>query len=1064
MTSLAALPNPGETLVIEASAGTGKTWTMSTLATRFVAERGIEISQIAIVTFSVAATAEVKSRTRARFQQCADALASPTPPLDSNDSGLIQLWSPDPKIRDLHRARLCQGLDDFDLACIMTTHGFCDRLLAWLGILADHDPSDHLIPDLSELGSQVCADHYLRLSQHMVPAFSFDQALTWTRQGLQAPDARITPAGSEEAEFVTAVKENVEQVKRRAGQYTFDDMLLRCRDGLVHPITGAQARARVSQRYPVVLVDEFQDTDSLQWQIIESGFVGASTVVLIGDPKQSIYGFRGADVGAYLKATDNLTVETLNTNYRSSESIIEAVSNLMDQAQLGDPRIQVKPVQASPQAPRLISQRQADFRIRVPKDIRPRRVQEARALIDQDLISDLIDLIDQSPTYQENPMSKPRSIRPDDIAIIVATNDRGNQLMSRLRQSDIPATFTGTKSVFGSQAAQDWMTFLRTLESGSSTRIRAASLTSLIGWDLERLVNATPEEFASLVTLMRRLSALNTAKGPLVVFEWLLDHSDITTRLRTDLDGERTLADLTHIATVISRNHPALMSPVDWLAKRVAATSQLEETMLKAPRNSQAIQIMTIHQAKGLQFPIVYLPQLADRFVSTPTTKKPTVFHYLGERVFDLGISKGKLTQSEADVEEAAESLRTCYVGLTRATTAITTWWVPTHHNTASSPLHRLLFRNGEVPPASISLAGRYPHQLDIPGIAIETITDPPTRPIDLTVSARRVFFEESKAPIRSHPSLSRVINTSWRRTSFSALTAASHLESVSFDERTPNLNDMSDDDIELDQLSPMANLPGGTSFGSLVHAVFEHADPATTDLTTLVYQKMHLAGITGFSAEELAQAMAPGLMTPLGEIANGLSLAEIAPSDRLAELSFELTLASSGHPTSLSQVAQLLDRHLLPDDPLVEYGSVLTSPEVDHRVLQGYLIGSIDAVLRVDNRYLIVDYKTNRLGPPESELRLRHYTLPVMAQAMMASHYPLQALLYSVGLHRFLRWRLPNYDPSRHLGGIAYLFVRGMAGPNTPVRDGTVCGVFNWRPPTQLIEDLSDLLSGVEK
>jgi len=129
---------------------------------------------------------------------------------------------------------------------------------------------------------------------------------------------------------------------------------------------------------------------------------------------------------------------------------------------------------------------------------------------------------------------------------------------------------------------------------------------------------------------------------------------------------------------------------------------------------------------------------------------------------------------------------------------------------------------------------------------------------------------------------------------------------------------------------------------------------------------------------------------------------------------------------------------------------------------LRGYLTGSIDVALRVGGRFLIIDYKTNRLGPPGSPIVLRSYTPAAMAEAMMEAHYPLQAMLYAVALHRFLRWRQPSYDPDLHLGGMLYLFVRGMAGPDTPVVDGLPCGVFSWRPPTGLVLALSDVLAGV--
>jgi len=1063
------LPGPGETLAIEASAGTGKTWTISTLAARFIAEQNIDISAMAIVTFSSASAGEVKARTRVRLQQCADALSMTHPPTGS-DSGLAHLWSQDRTLRALQRDRLLQGLDDFDVAPIMTTHGFCDHLLSCLGILADHDPHDHLTTDMTDLVAQATCDHYLDLRQTHQVRFSYEQGLAWVRKALFAPAAPIHPPCSEEAQFVESVRETIEVRKRRAGLYTFDDMLLRCRDALTDPATGVQARARLSGAYPVVLVDEFQDTDAIQWDIIHRGFVGSSTVVLIGDPKQSIYGFRGADVSAYLNATSLGSRATLDTNYRSAPGVVDAVGSVMNGAQLGDPRIEVLPVQTSPSTPRLVFPRpmpwQNSMRIRMPADIHPVHFTDARRIIDADLVSDLTRLLDDGPLYQPGPDAPPRAVRPEDVAIIVSTNGRGNELLDHLGSAQIPAVFTGTGSVFSTPAAQDWWTFLKALETGSSPWIRAASLTSLIGWDIDHLVHADSEEFSSLASMMRRLSMLMDHNSPITVLEWLMDHTDLVPRLMVDLTGQRMLTDLRHLGQLLSGERPLLVSPADWLAARRSSATAPDESTRRLPTHNDAVRIMTVHQAKGLQFPIVYLPQLADRYVITPQIGDPTISRdSSGTRIVDLGTSVDN-SWREAASEEAGESLRTCYVALTRSIAHITTWWVPTKDHTHASPLHRLLFRTSPDPAPYVSLTGADPRDLSLPGVSIETIDVSHPYPTREYADKENGAHSETPHPVilaQSGSRFDRDIDLTWRRTSFSALTATAHQDAPESDEPTNPIDTDVDGalDLELDQLSPMADLPGGTSFGSLVHSVFEYADPSE-DLTPLVEKTM--AGFEGFTPETLAAALAPGLVTPLGPIADNLCLAEIGMDNRLAEMNFELPLSHTDHAATMDSLADLLKRHIPEGDPLSGYPDYLRSSDVDPRALRGYLSGSIDAVLRIDGRYLIVDYKTNRLGSHDSPLTLRNYTLPAMATAMISSHYPLQALIYAVALHRFLRWRLPGYDPEQHLGGIAYLFVRGMAGPATPEKYGTPCGVFPWKPPVALIEDLSDLLSGVTR
>jgi len=224
-------------------------------------------------------------------------------------------------------------------------------------------------------------------------------------------------------------------------------------------------------------------------------------------------------------------------------------------------------------------------------------------------------------------------------------------------------------------------------------------------------------------------------------------------------------------------------------------------------------------------------------------------------------------------------------------------------------------------------------------------------------------------------------------------------------------------------------------------------------------------------TAEDLATALLPAFRTPLGSLADELRLCDIPRSDRLPELGVEYPLTggdATNAEVTLGLLGPLLRHHLAPSDPLAGYPQLLDDPALASQTLRGYLTGSIDAVLRIRRdgeppRYLVVDYKTNWLGGVDGEaLTVGDYAPARMAQAMMSAHYPLQALLYAVAVHRMLRWRQPSYDPAVHLGGVLYLFVRGMAGPDTPRVNGAPCGVFGWRPPPALVVELSELLDGV--
>ena len=283
------------------------------------------------------------------------------------------------------------------------------------------------------------------------------------------------------------------------------------------------------------------------------------------------------------------------------------------------------------------------------------------------------------------------------------------------------------------------------------------------------------------------------------------------------------------------------------------------------------------------------------------------------------------------------------------------------------------------------------------------------------------------------------------------------------------------------DMRSPMADLPVGATFGSLVHAVLEHADPAAADLRaelrSHVVEQLGWWPVPGLDPDELADALVAVCDTPLGPLLGEATLRSLGSGDRLCELDFELPLAggdeavrNGGEDVLLEEIGDLLRRHLPEGDPVRGYAEALRVPALGRQVLRGYLTGSVDVVLRLrddpqgDPRYVIVDYKTNWLGPadPGSDgLTAGAYAPQALDAAMGHSDYPLQALLYAVVLHRFLRWRQPGYDPAHHLGGVAYLYLRGLCGPQTPRVAGAPCGVFAWRPPVDLVTELSDLLDG---
>jgi exodeoxyribonuclease V beta subunit len=268
----------------------------------------------------------------------------------------------------------------------------------------------------------------------------------------------------------------------------------------------------------------------------------------------------------------------------------------------------------------------------------------------------------------------------------------------------------------------------------------------------------------------------------------------------------------------------------------------------------------------------------------------------------------------------------------------------------------------------------------------------------------------------------------------------------------------------------PLEGMPGGTSIGTLVHRVFEEVDFASADLdadlAAVLARQLDRSRIDVGDASAVVAGLRAAIETPLGPLLGDLRLRDTARSDRLDELGFELPLVGGDAPSAslaLESVAAVLDGFVGDDDVLAGYPARLRDP-VLARHLRGYLTGSIDAVLRTradrgEPRFAVVDYKTNWLGVDGEALSTWHYRPAALAEAMQRAHYPLQALLYTVALHRYLRWRLPGYAPEQNLAGVLYLFVRGMTGAGVPRVGGQPCGVFAWRPPDGLIAALSDVL-----
>jgi exodeoxyribonuclease V beta subunit len=1114
---------PEGTTVLEASAGTGKTYAIAALTDRVIAEGAAELGQMLLVTFGRMATNELRLRVRERLvaiEACLAEAVAGRPPTDPLSELETKISSGEPEELAHRRARVARALAEFDAATIATTHEFCLQMLDGLGVLGDREPNATIVEHLSDLTREVTTDLYLRrYAASSTPPMSYDEALEVAQQAVEAVHARLVPpglgaddpsGGGERVAFATVVRREVVRRKRAADLVTYDDMLTRLRDALADPEYGQAAADRLRRRYRIVMVDEFQDTDPIQWEILRRAFHRHCTLILIGDPKQAIYAFRGADVFSYLDAVQQADhVRTLATNWRSDQAVVDALDVLIGGAALGDDRIAVRPVTAQHQQRRLIAPSgdqhlAAPVRLRVtPHETAAERVPSVAAIrprIAEDLVADITALLGSGVQLLGKGGS--RRVLPSDIAVLVRKNERGETIRDRLVAEGVPAVMYGAGSVFDSRMARDWLILLLALEQTRQQTVRQVALTSFFGWTFADLAAATEESLIDLTQRVRWWGKVLESRGVAALLETATTDERIPERLLSLRGGERMLTDLRHLGQSL---HAAMTSSqlgvgalVEWLRARMseARRNGMSEVTRRLETDATAVTILTVHRSKGLEFPIVYLPEAWDRHANGTDDGRILRLHEptatsSGECVLDVGgrYGPGRPERfSRYRDEEAGEDLRLLYVALTRAKCQVVTWWAPSF-NTPTSALQRLASREPGDPPtprATYPLNGDpFTNREMGPGFSVEVMA-----PRELTVW--RPIREPQ--PVLRVRSFDRTLDLDWRRTSYSALTAAVHgtdlpLAGVASE---PDLKREDDEsapetstampaeaastpaESRLDQLSPMHHLPSGVEFGTAVHAVFERVDPTARDLPAALRQACTLTLAQGpavtITADDLASAMLPAFRTPLGPLAAERRLCDIRRSDRLTELGFEYPLAGGDSTTaevSLGMVGPLLRRHLASSDPLAGYPDMLDDPVLAMQILRGYLTGSIDAVLRIraDNqppRYLVVDYKTNWLGGVDDQtLTIGDYTRARMTHAMMGAHYPLQALLYAVALHRMLRWRQPAYDPAVHLGGVLYLFVRGMAGPETPRVAGMPCGVFGWHPPPSLIVELSALLDG---
>ncbi len=796
-------PLPQGTTVLEASAGTGKTHTIAGLAVRYLAEGVVEIDQLMLVTFGRAATAELRERVRLRLTEVTAALADISVARASRDDLVRFLATADDADVVRRHRRLTRAVADFDAALISTTHGFCHQMLAGLGIAADLDADVTFAEATKDLVLDVATDLYVGdygRSDSPTPRMkTFDLASRLASEAVGDPSARLEPRDAEPESdagvrvgFADRSRSEVRRRKRAMRVMDYNDLLTYLEEALTHPETGEDACRRIRSRYQVVMVDEFQDTDPVQWRILERTFHGQRTVVLIGDPKQAIYAFRGADVTTYLLAKEAAEEEqTLGKNWRSDRPLVEGLLRLLGDAALGAPAIRVHDVEAEYQHASLVG-------APVEAPVRVRHVERsafgestnaqikadrARQFIAGDVAADIVRLLSSGAEIVERKGGR-RPIQAADIAVLVQTNDEGVLVHDALEAVDVPVVLTGTSSVFHSEAARDWLALLTALEQPHRTAlVRNVALTPFFGCTATELATADEPALEQLEARLRRWAELATDHGVAALVE-AASATGLAERVLRERDGERRLTDLRHVGQALhqaaSEGYAGTSSLLQWLQHRMTEPRREvdDERSRRLESDAKAVQVTTIWRAKGLEFPVVYAPFLYNRYLPP----KPDVMRLHdddGARLLDVGGAEGPgydVREQRYLQEDAGESLRLAYVALTRARCQVIAHWAPTR-NTPDAPLHRLLFGERSLD-GQVSRRARL---LDDPTVRrrLEALAAESERLISAEAAqgSDGVAFSLPPPPDTdlSLRRFDRTLDRAWSRTSYSGITAGLH-------------------------------------------------------------------------------------------------------------------------------------------------------------------------------------------------------------------------------------------------------------------------------------------------
>ena len=1142
------------TTLIEASAGTGKTYTLALLVLRFVIEQHIDIKQILVVTFTIAATKELKDRIRKRFVETRLYLLDKNTDLDDQvKQWLNQLPLTDPEILQ----RINMALLDMDQASIFTIHSFCQRTLTEHALESGQLFDAELMSDLT-LIKQQCSDDFWRKNVYLSSAWqaslltadyptpdkllasidrikpsakiipnhpNLNQALTdlhqaFTKQ-IQAASAQITllynetrfkpafrttlqqeyplllswlhkttaqkpdlslfnhaafiknlasniftkskanPKSStiQKQEYIdslaidfsafeqlnTAIKnislifrhhlfdhlhQEVSKQLQQQNALSFDDIIINLAKALNNDKEDLLCHA-IQQHYQVALIDEFQDTDNEQWHIFSTLFnTDNHYLYLIGDPKQAIYKFRGADIHTYFTAKQAAKHHfNLGFNWRSNPDLVKAVNHLFTKnnpfrsetldfhpVRAGLTEKEGQLTQADNKIPPLVLS-QLDN----PAEKSLWTTGKARDEINISIINEVLDLLNLDFKIQNQP------IQANDIAILVRSNRQAEEFQQAFNSAGITAIINSKKSVFSSNEARHLYTVLQAAADPTNNRLLKQALT--VDWfhmDGQQLFTALNNEKIMDGWLSRFLDyqLLWQTHGLMTMMQQLFDNEKVHTHLCGFPYAERRMTNLQHCIELVQQaaidQHIGLYKTLDWLRQQLTKPKNNQNDQeLRLESDENAVKIMTIHNAKGLEFPIVFCPFLWDRDGNLKKEKSTVVCYADHIMIADIGSDQFESHKKMALAEELQENLRIFYVAVTRAKYRCYIHWVDARTKTIpnSSAMADLFdFYNDDFDQ----------QQQKLTQLQTENNTLFEYRLLKQHQQINSSWQQPKSSQSLQYQQLKRSLYSHWQMSSYSAL---SYL-STQYSPETPTDKAREEVTITENTITTQQELPRGAHTGNVLHTLLENISftklANQDDITEQRDKACLYYSLKTEHPEQINHLLAQTVRTPLSiHPEHQFCLNDLTSKQCLKEMPFYLSMKTIN-------VAAI--NTLLKHDPAFQ--------SLSDKTMSGYLTGFIDLVCEYQGKYYIIDYKSNGLD---------NYTNKSLTHSMREHNYGLQYWIYTLVLHRYLEKRLPDYDYEQHMGGVMYLFLRGMD------ENQLNSGVYHSQPQLEKITQLAN-------